>query len=188
MFGSSTRNSDPAGIIPWRLRFGGRLHANVAGEPLPNCGDMLGRAKRSVRADIDQAQTRTRRRRWSTYSISSSARARSEAGTVIPIAFALLRLTTRLNLVGCCTGRSPGFSPLLSRDFARPLVSTSARRCECCDPSSSPTRQAAAKIPQHKRYFAALAQSPSGPRSCALHSVARSTIAATRLPLPREVR
>jgi hypothetical protein len=45
------------------------------------------------------------------YSITSSARARS-GGTVMPSAFAVLRLITGSNLVGCWTGRSAGFSPL----------------------------------------------------------------------------
>ena len=49
------------------------------------------------------------------YSITSSARTRNNSGTVIPIAFAVFRLTTRLNLVGSWTGRSPGFSSLRMR-------------------------------------------------------------------------
>jgi hypothetical protein len=46
------------------------------------------------------------------YSITSSARASSEAGTAIPSDFAVLRLITISNLVGCSTGRSDGFVPL----------------------------------------------------------------------------
>jgi putative ABC transport system substrate-binding protein len=46
------------------------------------------------------------------YSITSSARASSEGGTVRPSAFAVLRLMTRSNLVGCWIGRSAGFAPL----------------------------------------------------------------------------
>jgi hypothetical protein len=45
--------------------------------------------------------------------MTSSARARIEGGTVRPSALAVLRLTTSSNLVGCYTGRSAGFSPLL---------------------------------------------------------------------------
>ena len=45
------------------------------------------------------------------YSITSSARASSVGGTVRPRALAVIRLITRLNLVGCSTGRSPGFAP-----------------------------------------------------------------------------
>jgi hypothetical protein len=45
------------------------------------------------------------------HSITWSARARSDGGTVRPSAFAVFRLMTSSNLVGCCTGRSAGFSP-----------------------------------------------------------------------------
>jgi hypothetical protein len=46
------------------------------------------------------------------YSITSSARASTVAGMSRPSAFAVLRLTTSSYLVGACTGRSAGFSPL----------------------------------------------------------------------------
>src|SRR5215831_5717506 len=49
------------------------------------------------------------------YSITSSARASSVAGTVRLSAFAVLRLITSSYLVGACTGRSAGFSPLRMR-------------------------------------------------------------------------
>jgi hypothetical protein len=49
------------------------------------------------------------------YSITSSARASNVGGTTRPIALAALRLTTSSNLVGCCTGRSAGFSPFMMR-------------------------------------------------------------------------
>src|SRR5262249_12537237 len=42
------------------------------------------------------------------HSITSSARASSVSGTVRPSALAVLVLTASSNLVGCCTGRSPG--------------------------------------------------------------------------------
>src|SRR5262249_31383513 len=45
------------------------------------------------------------------HSITSSARASSVGGTSRLIALAVLRLTTSSNLVGCSTGRSPGFAP-----------------------------------------------------------------------------
>jgi GNAT superfamily N-acetyltransferase len=48
------------------------------------------------------------------YSITSLARARS-VGTVRPSALAVLRLITSSYLVGSCTGRSDGFSPLRIR-------------------------------------------------------------------------
>jgi hypothetical protein len=49
------------------------------------------------------------------YSITSSARASSEGGMWRPNAFAVLRLITSSNLVGCSIGRSAGFSPLRIR-------------------------------------------------------------------------
>src|SRR5215470_20251061 len=52
---------------------------------------------------------------WRTYSSTSSARASSDGGTVMPSAFAVLRLMTSSYLVGACTGSSPGFSPLRMR-------------------------------------------------------------------------
>src|SRR5262249_58596209 len=44
------------------------------------------------------------------HSITSSAATSKPGGTVRPIAFAVLRLTTVSNLVAACTGRSAGFS------------------------------------------------------------------------------
>src|SRR5262245_27266356 len=49
------------------------------------------------------------------HSITSSARARSVGGTVRPRAFAVFRLITSSYLVGACTGRSAGLSPLRMR-------------------------------------------------------------------------
>src|SRR5215831_21427913 len=49
------------------------------------------------------------------YSITSSARARTDGGTVMPSAFAVLRLMTSSYFVGACTGMSAGFSPLRMR-------------------------------------------------------------------------
>ena len=49
------------------------------------------------------------------YSITSSARASSIGGTSRPSVLAVLRLMTSSYLVGACTGRSPGFSPLRMR-------------------------------------------------------------------------
>ena len=49
------------------------------------------------------------------YSITSSARASTDGGTVRPSALAVLRLMTSSYLVGACTGRSAGFSPLRIR-------------------------------------------------------------------------
>jgi hypothetical protein len=49
------------------------------------------------------------------YSITSSARPSRVAGSSRPRALAVLRLTTSSYLVGACTGRSAGFSPLRMR-------------------------------------------------------------------------
>jgi isoquinoline 1-oxidoreductase beta subunit len=46
------------------------------------------------------------------YSITSSARASSAGGIVRPSVFAVLRLITSSNFVGCWTGNSAGFAPL----------------------------------------------------------------------------
>src|SRR5213082_438575 len=49
---------------------------------------------------------------WRTHSMTSDARARTVVGTARPSVFAVLRLSTVSYLVGACTGRSAGFSPL----------------------------------------------------------------------------
>jgi hypothetical protein len=46
------------------------------------------------------------------HSMISSARASTDGGIVRPRAFAVLRLTTRSNLVGCSTGSPAGVAPL----------------------------------------------------------------------------
>jgi len=56
-----------------------------------------------------------RRSKQPSYSITSSARASSSGGTSRPSVLAVLRLTVSLNLVGVCTGKSAGFSPLRMR-------------------------------------------------------------------------
>src|SRR5262249_48177341 len=45
------------------------------------------------------------------HSITSSARRRKASGIFSPSTLAVVRLTTRSNLVGCSTGRSAGFAP-----------------------------------------------------------------------------
>src|SRR5262249_38151823 len=47
----------------------------------------------------------------SLHSITLSARAMNAGGTVKPSAFAVLRLMTSSNMVGCSTGRSAGWAP-----------------------------------------------------------------------------
>src|SRR5262249_48739109 len=53
--------------------------------------------------------------RTTLHSITSSARASSVDGTSSPSALAVLMLITSSYLVGACTGRSAGFSPLRMR-------------------------------------------------------------------------
>src|SRR5262249_19434913 len=49
------------------------------------------------------------------HSITSSARSKNESGIVRPSALAVVRLTTKSNLVGRSTGMSPGFAPRRTR-------------------------------------------------------------------------
>src|SRR5215831_12932684 len=51
------------------------------------------------------------------HSITSSARASTVGGTSRPSALAVFRLRTIWYLVGACTGRSAGFSPLRMRSM-----------------------------------------------------------------------
>src|SRR5262249_20940442 len=57
------------------------------------------------------------------HSITSSARSRNDSGIVRSRALAVVRLTTRSNLVGCSTGMSAGLLP-------RRILSTKRRRVE----------------------------------------------------------
>src|SRR5262245_57076857 len=58
-----------------------------------------------------------RRSKEHPYSNTSSARASSVGGTSRPSALAALRLRTIWYLVGICTGKSAGFSPLRIRSI-----------------------------------------------------------------------
>jgi hypothetical protein len=58
-----------------------------------------------------------------TYSITLSARASNVAGTVTPIALAVLRLIQSSNLVGCSTGISAGLVPWKSLTISRTGIS-----------------------------------------------------------------
>src|SRR5262245_49232459 len=66
------------------------------------------------RRDVPQAAV-SNRSKPTLYSITSSARASSVGGISRPSTRAVLRLITSSNLVGACTGRSAGFSPLRMR-------------------------------------------------------------------------
>src|SRR6478609_2273445 len=59
---------------------------------------------------------RRRSGRWARrHSMTSSARASNDRGTSSPSVLAVLMLSTSWYLVGACTGRSAGFSPLRMR-------------------------------------------------------------------------
>jgi hypothetical protein len=73
------------------------------------------RAPAAEQKSCSDVRSSTRRRHWALYSITSSARARSVGGTVSPSALAVLRLIASSYLVGACTARFAGFSPLRMR-------------------------------------------------------------------------
>src|SRR5262245_12348204 len=81
----------------------------------PNATDLLHchEPPLSARSCREQMQQMTWRLR--AYSITSSARASIDGGISRPSALAVLRLITNSYLVGACTGRSAGFSPLRTR-------------------------------------------------------------------------
>src|SRR5262249_15993656 len=80
--------------------------------------------ERSLRRRLGQSVARPRRWRAAeqrdelaarSHSITSSASVSRLSGMVSPSALAVLMLMTKLNLVGCSTGKSLGFSPLRMR-------------------------------------------------------------------------
>ena len=114
-----------AGITALRNRRhrGRNRRALLAGHPQPRFA--LGRSRRFALPAICPLSGSSRTRQFDVaavgigvaplQSITSSARASSVGGTVRPSALAVLRFRTSSNLVGCCTGSSPGFSPLRMR-------------------------------------------------------------------------
>ncbi len=72
---------------------------------------------------------------WPSYSITSSARCWSCNGPSRPSALAVLRLITSSNLVGCCTGRLAGCSPLSIRSTYCPY--SKLRSAEKAQPRST---------------------------------------------------
>ena len=108
------------------MGFGDKLHSSNSERPMSALGQKqtsahvrvmsalppkadIGTQSRNVRF-VPKADILRGGRDWR-YSITSSATARSCGGNVSPSAFAVLRLRTRSNLVGCSIGRSPGFAP-----------------------------------------------------------------------------
>ena len=103
-------------------------------ERLPECGDLGLRLRVALRVGDQNAEStqsrallRVRRQRPSRraaeerdefsppHSMTSSASASSVGGIAMPSALAVLRLITSSYFVGCCTGKSAGFSPLRMR-------------------------------------------------------------------------
>src|SRR5215475_15792314 len=95
---------------------------------LPECGQIACRRRaeeesyhrhrRLLRPRRDRPRRRTAEKRDELaplHSITSLARASSVGGISRPSDLAVLRLTTSSYLVGACTGRSAGFSPLRMR-------------------------------------------------------------------------
>src|SRR5262245_9025536 len=77
-----------------------------------------------IRPPVSTGRNRPRNRRaaeqcdelaTTAHSITSSASASTLSGILTPSAFAVLRLITNSNLVGCTTGRSATFSPFKIR-------------------------------------------------------------------------
>src|SRR5262249_25771635 len=97
------------------------------------------------------------------YPINSSARAISDCGTVRSSALAVARLITSSYLVGACTARSPGFSPLCDqrrspqsgtyradrcrKTAAHPVQEKNATDRRLADDSEQPVRQ----VPRDER-------------------------------------
>src|SRR5262249_49218025 len=118
-----------AGVKPRLQQHVLAVHISGLAKPLDECLEVL------VSEILDAANPRkffcrllrTRRERpcrcaadeldecASFHSITSSASASSLSGTSRPSAFAVLRLMTSSNLVGCITGKSAGFAPLRIR-------------------------------------------------------------------------
>ena len=100
-----------ASFRPWRntvTRCGTSASAPLRRSPTTGIVDCCPRAA-SGQATAPPSSVMNSRR---PHSITSSARASSVGGTSRPSALAVLRLMTNSNLVGCCTGRSPGLAPL----------------------------------------------------------------------------
>src|SRR2546422_6363529 len=91
------------------LRLGGerrKSEAESENDREPDQPHAAGESSRAPRRAPARRRTSTR------YSMTWSARPSTEGGIVSPSAFAVFRLMTNSNLVGCSTGRSAGLAPL----------------------------------------------------------------------------
>src|SRR5262249_12745658 len=132
-FGGDLSETLAAALRPANLnRDVATFHPTEFAQPLHECGEPLaldqgrGGAQESdgrqlaglLRARRERPRRRAAEQRYERaplHSITSSARASTEAGRSRPSALAVLRLMISSYLVGACTGRSPGFSPLRMR-------------------------------------------------------------------------
>ena len=80
-------------------------------EPSP-AGEVVDDAARRDEADRDGAARPSTPDGSLAHRMTSSARTSNDCGSVRPSALAVLRLIASSNVVGCSTGRSPGFEPL----------------------------------------------------------------------------
>ena len=109
---------DVAGFIQAFVERGDKARGTVG---RPGADKRNNRQCRLLRARCERPSRRRRRAAHQRddlappHSITPSARAKIDCGTVSPSALAVLRLTQSSYLVGACTGRLAGFSPLRMR-------------------------------------------------------------------------
>ena len=105
----------PRDVSPWPRQAGHepiphRIHQKTDPKDSPR----LLRASRERRGE-EPGSDNADERAAVHYSMTRSARSSSDGGIARPSAFAVFRLITSSNLVGCSMGRSPGFVPLRIR-------------------------------------------------------------------------
>ena len=98
---------------PTRIPSGMVAEASVEQEPCRRCAAKCRRSRAwaCFGETKGEAQPPGNPNEIVVYSITSSARRRKLSGIFSPSALAVVRLMTRLNVVGCSTGISPGFAP-----------------------------------------------------------------------------
>ena len=107
-------STNPASFRPCRNALT-RYAKPAAGVLLRNSDHRHRRLLRARRQRPSRRAAEQRDERAASHSITSSARASRVGGISRPSALAVLRLITSSYLVGACTGRSAGFSPLRMR-------------------------------------------------------------------------
>src|SRR5262245_23918306 len=102
---------DKPGLVQAPMKRDQHLPGVARRSPFEKSNDRRLRLLRARRERPCCHRAKERYERAALHSITSSARASRIGGISRAIAFAVLRLNASLNLVGCCTGRSLGFSP-----------------------------------------------------------------------------